>query len=64
MELNLGFVALSAFSAPTDLANCTFEGDSNDPPVVGDFTTTIVDATNGVGDPITVTVGVSIAVKP
>ena len=56
----LGTIALIAFSAPIDLAECIFEASPTDAPVAGDFVVTIDDATDGDGVPITATIGVTV----
>lgn len=59
-KLSLGIIALSPFSAPGDLVQCTF--DATDVPVPGDFPITIEDATDSDGAPATAEI--SVAVTP
>ena len=63
-KLTLGVIALSPFSAVSNLAQCTFNGTLSDPPVPGDFVVTVEDATNVEGAPITVTIGVTVTPIP
>jgi len=62
--LTLGLVDLDGFSAPKDVAKCTFNGDAGDPPVPGDFVITIVDSTNADGDPVSSTVTATVTPQP
>ncbi len=62
--LTLGQIALAEFFAPVSLAECTFNGLADDAPVPGDFVIGIDDATDGNGDPITVSIGVSVTLIP
>jgi hypothetical protein len=63
-ELVLGVISLDSFAAPLDLATCTFNGVSNDPPVPGDFVIEIQDATDAGGSPITAVISVAVAPAP
>lgn len=58
-KLSLGIIALSPFSAPTDLVQCTF--DATEEPVPGDFPITIEDATDSDGVPATAAISVTVA---
>ena len=58
--LTLGNIALTEFAAPLDLASCVFQGTAANPPVPGNFKVSIDAATDGDGNPITVSVAVSI----
>lgn len=62
--LNAGAVLFPAKAAPFDIGTCVFNGDPNDPPVVGDFVNTIIDSTNGTGTTIAVTIGMTITPIP
>ncbi|HXC51386.1 MAG TPA: hypothetical protein VN634_10915 [Candidatus Limnocylindrales bacterium] len=59
-SLHLGVISLSTFPAPADLVQCSFA--ATGAPVPADFPVTIVDATDGDGNPITATISVSIPV--
>jgi hypothetical protein len=63
-ELTLGFIALTPIPSGSALATCVFNGDSSDAPVPGDFVITIDDATDSNGEPITVTIGVTVTPVP
>ncbi len=60
-KLTLGLIALSPFSAPTDLVRCTFDGTM---PSAGDFPVTVEDSTNGDGAPATASIGVTVEPLP
>ncbi|MFN2378081.1 MAG: hypothetical protein ABR538_16240 [Candidatus Binatia bacterium] len=59
-KLTLGVIALTPFTAPTNLVSCTFNGFTADPPVPGDFALTIDDATDSDGAPINVELSVTV----
>jgi hypothetical protein len=63
-ELTLGIISLDSFAAPIDLVRCTFNGSAGDPPVAGDFTIDIEDATDAAGDPITAEISVEVSPVP
>jgi hypothetical protein len=64
-ELTLGLVSIDGFAAPIDLVACAFEVLSlEDPPVPADFDIVIEDATDPEGDPISVSLSVSITLVP
>jgi hypothetical protein len=59
--LNLGLIALTPFSAPVVVAECSFVVSS--PPQVSDFVVTIEDATDTDGIPVDATVEVEIVIE-
>ena len=61
--LTLGYIALSPVVGPKDVAECTFHG-TGVAPTAANFPVTVEDATNGNGDPITATVGVTVTLIP
>jgi hypothetical protein len=62
--LTLGLVDLDGFSAPVNLAKCTFNGDAGDPPVPADFLIDIVDSTDAEGEPVASVVETTVTVAP
>lgn len=63
-KLTLGLVDLDGFSAPTGLAKCIFNGSAGDPPVPADFVISIVDSTNGDGDPVSSSITTAVTATP
>jgi hypothetical protein len=63
-KLTLGLVDLDGFSAPRELAKCTFNGSAGDPPVPADFVISITDSSDGNGDPVSATIVSSVTVAP
>ena len=63
-KLNLGMISLTAFSAPVDLFDCTFDGSPSDPPVPADFGVTVSDATDPDGNQIAATATASVNAVP
>ncbi len=59
-ELFLGFIALEPFSAPINVARCTFDGTLLSPPEPSDFQITVTEAVNEDGQPIHATVSLTI----
>lgn len=63
-KLSLGFIAVSGFSAPTNLATCIYNGTAGDPPVPGDFPLSGVIATDTDFNDINVTLSVTVTAIP
>jgi hypothetical protein len=61
-DLVLGLISLDSFSAPIDLVRCTFNGTASDPPVPGDFSVVIEDATDAAGEPVSASISVNVSV--
>jgi cysteine-rich repeat protein len=57
-DLAIGFVTPSGFSTPRDLARCTFI--ASGATTSSDFTPTVVDATDASGEPVSVTLAISV----
>ncbi|HEY2773310.1 MAG TPA: hypothetical protein VGK20_04570 [Candidatus Binatia bacterium] len=62
--LNLALIALTPFTAPTDLVQCTFDPNVGQTPTADQFPVTIQDATDSDGNKITAAIGVTAAVAP